>query len=262
MQIDARPEELIAWVPERYWAAIGVVIVSLVAGWLVGRINRSILRRAGVPEAIEGTAIERTFQDFGSSTVAVLAKLSTYFVWGLGLIVALTVARFEFTNLFWTQAVGFLPQLFVAIVIVIVGIVVGDKVDLFVGERLRGLKVPQVGLLAAFAKFSVFFVAALVALGQLGVAIEALLVLEFVYLVGLVVVGCVAFKDLLTSGAAGLYLLLNEPYGIGDRIRIGDRRGIVQEMDLFVTTVETEEGTEYIIPNRTVYRKGVVRVRE
>jgi len=263
MQIDLDPAaELLGMVPPRFWLAAGVFLLSLVAGWLVGIVNRGILRRAGVPQAIEGTAIERTFQDLGSSTVVVLAKLSTYFVWGLGVIVALSVARVQVTAVFWTQAVGFLPQLFIATLILIVGVVVGDKVDLFVGERLRGLKVPQVSLFASLAKYTVFFVAALVALGQLGIAIEALLVLLFVYFFGLVFVGGVAFKDLLTSGAAGLYLLLNEPYGIGDRIRIGDRRGIVQEMDLFVTTVESQEGTEYIIPNRTVFRRGVVRVRE
>lgn len=262
MQIEVRPEELIAEVPDHVWLAIGVVLASIVVGVLVGRINRGLLRRAGVPEAIEGTAIERTLQDLGSSTVAVLAKLSTYFVWGLGIIVALSVGQIISRDLFWSQVVSFLPQLFLAMVIVIVGIVVADKVDLLVSERLRGLKVPQVGLLASFVKYTVLYVAALVALGQLGIATAALLVLLFVYFFGLVIVGSVAFKDLLTSGAAGLYLLLNEPYGIGDRIRIGDRRGIVQEMDLFVTTVETEEGTEYIIPNRTVFRTGVVRVRE
>jgi small-conductance mechanosensitive channel len=262
MQLPVDVADTVALVPNRFWAAGGVFVLTLVAGWVVGFINRGILRRAGVPEASEGTAIERTFRDLGSSTVAVLAKLSTYFVWGLGVIVALSVAGVQVTSVFWTQVVSFLPRLFIAALIVIVGIVVGDKVDLFVGERLRGLKVPQVGLMATLAKYTVFYVAALVALGQLGIATEALLVMLFVYFFGLVFVGSVAFRDMLTSGAAGLYLLLNEPYGIGDRIRIGDRRGIVQEMDLFVTTVETQEGTEYIIPNRTVFKQGVVRVRE
>jgi small-conductance mechanosensitive channel len=262
MQVDLSPTELAGAVPIRAWWALGVLGVSIVAGMVVGVINRGVLRRAGVPDAIERTAIERTLQDLGSSTVVFLARLSTLFVWGLGVIVALSVARVQVTQVFWTGVVGFLPQVFIAALIVIVGIIVGDKVDLFVGERLRGLKVPQVGLLASLAKYTVFYVAALMALGQLGIATAALLVMLFVYFFGLVFVGSVAFKDLLASGAAGVYLLLNEPYGIGDRIRIGDRRGIVQEMDLFVTTVETQEGTEYIIPNRSVFRQGVVRVRE
>jgi small-conductance mechanosensitive channel len=262
MQFDVSPMELLSQVPTRIWWALGVFLVSLLAGLVVGIINRGILRRAGVPENIEGTAIERTLQDIGSSTVVFLARLTTLFVWGLGFIVALSVAGVEVAAVFWTQVVGFLPSLFIAVLVVIVGIVVGDKVALLVGERLRSLKVPQVGMVASFAKYTVFFVAALVALGQLGIATTALLVMLFVYFFGLVFVGTIAFRDLLTSGAAGLYLLLNEPYGIGDRVRIGDRRGIVQEMDLFVTTVETQEGTEYIIPNRTVFQKGVVRVRE
>jgi len=262
MQIQLDPGALLSRVQPRLWWAAGVLVVTLVVGWLVGFVSRGLLRRAGVPASIEGTAIERTFQDLGTSTVVVVSRLGTLFVWGLGAIIALSVAQVRVTQAFWTSVVGFLPRLFAAIIIVIVGIVVGDKVGLYFSERLRGLKVPQVAMLASLAKYTVFYVAGLIALGQLGIATAALLVMLFVYFFGLVFVGSVAFKDLLGSGAAGLYLLLNEPYGIGDRIRIGDRRGIVQEMDLFVTTVETEEGTEYIIPNRAVFDQGVVRVRD
>jgi small-conductance mechanosensitive channel len=75
------------------------------------------------------------------------------------------------------------------------------------------------------------------------------------------VVGGLALRDFLAAGAAGVFLLLNEPYSIGDEVRIGDRSGIVQEIDMFVTSVENEE-SEYIIPNHRIFQEGVVRVRE
>jgi small-conductance mechanosensitive channel len=54
---------------------------------------------------------------------------------------------------------------------------------------------------------------------------------------------------------------LTEPYTIGDEVEIADNRGIVQEMDVFVTYVE-DDGEEYMIPNRKVLRDGAMRVRE
>jgi small-conductance mechanosensitive channel len=65
---------------------------------------------------------------------------------------------------------------------------------------------------------------------------------------------------MLASGAAGMYLLLNQPYSIGDQVEVGGQRGIVQEVDVFVTHVESE-GEEYIVPNRKVFENGIVRVR-
>lgn len=253
---------VVAQVPDPFWIALGVLALGLIAGYVVGVVNRSILQRAGISETLEATTVERTLQGFGTSTISVIVKLSMYFIWGLAAVLAVTVALPQYTGLIWALVTAFLPQLFIAALVLVVGIVVGDKAELAVSERLRGLKVPQVSLLARLTKYTVFYIAVLIALGQLGIATTALLVMLFIYFFGLVVLGGLAFKDLLSSGAAGLYLLLNEPYSIGDRIRVGDRRGIVQEMDVLVTTVETENGTEYIIPNRLVFQEGVVRLRD
>ena len=248
-------------VPPSYWIAGGVVVLGVILGLAVGKLNRQLLRRAGIPSAVEGTAFERTLEDFGTSTVTIVAKLLTYFVWGLALIVALTIADLQFTNQFWGGVFVFLPRVFVAVVVFVVGIIVGDNVELIVNERLRGLKAPQIGFISVLAKYTVVFVATLIALGQLGIATAALLILLAVYVFGTVFLAGIAFRDMLASGAAGVYLLLTEPYGIGDQIRVGNRHGIVQEVDVFVTTVETDNGTEYVIPNRKVFEDGVVRIR-
>lgn len=260
MQVDTLERALHA-VPARVWLAVGVVILGLMLGWLVEQINRRLLERAGVPEAIEGTAFERTAREFGTSTVGVIAQLSAYFIIILAIIVALTVAEIDYVSDFWASVAGFLPNLFLAAFIVIVGIVIGDKVELLVAERLRGVKLPEVGVIPTLAKYSVFYVAVLIALGQVGVATLALVVLLGVYALALVLFAAIATKDLLASAAAGTYLLLHQPYSIGDEVVIGESRGIVQEVDLFVTHVEAE-GEEYIVPNATVFREGVVRVRD
>ena len=109
-------------------------------------------------------------------------------------------------------------------------------------------------------KYSVLYIASLVALDQIGVNTDALIVLLAVYAFALVFLGGLAFKDFLASGAAGIYLLLNQPYGIGDDVRIGDHRGIVQEVDVFVTHIENDE-EEFIVPNSRVLESGIVRIR-
>lgn len=244
----------------RLWLALGVLLLGIALAWLVGRVNVRLLEGAGVPEAIEGTAFERAAREFGTSTVRILAQLSAWFIVILSIIVALTVADLPYVALFWSQSASFLPNLFLAVLIVIVGVVVGDKAELLLAERLRGVKLPEVGIVPTATKYSIIYVAVVVALDQVGVAILALVVLLGVYTVGIVVFGVVAGKDMLMSGAAGVYLLLNEPYGIGDEVRIGSQRGIVQEVDVLVTRIESD-GEEYIVPNNRVFTKGFVRIR-
>jgi small-conductance mechanosensitive channel len=248
-------------VPERVWLALAVFVLAVVLAWLVVKVNAGLLRRAGLPETIEGTAFERTVRGIGTSTVAILSQLSGWFIVILGAIVAISIAERSYAEQFWSQATGFFPSFFVAVLILIVGVIVGDKVGLVLSERLRSVKLPQIGIVPTTAKYSVFYVAFVLALDQIGIATFALVVLLALYALALVVFTVVAGKQMLTSAAAGLYLFLNEPYGIGDTVKIGDERGVVQEIDVFVTHIESD-GEEYIVPNDRVFEGGIVIVHD
>lgn len=177
------------------------------------------------------------------------------------MLTAIHIAQLLDTDQFWFRITEFIPQVFIGVLVVILGFIVADKAELIVSEYLRSVKLPEVAIIPKLVKYTVLYVAFLIALGQIGVYIQPLLILLLVYTAGVIIVGAIAFKDFLVSSAAGIYLLLNQPYGIGDEIRIGDQTGIVQEVDLFVTKVENN-GEEYIIPNRRVFDDEIARVRE
>jgi small-conductance mechanosensitive channel len=241
--------------------AIAVLVIGLFAGYAVWYITRRILQRLGVPDLVEGTVFERSVRGLGTSTIGVLSTMAALFVYVGSVVIALSFVDVLDTRLVWSQLTTYLPQLFIAVLALIAGFIVGDKTKLVVSDRLRSVKLPQVGLLPEIVKYSIFFIGGLIALAQLGVATDALLVLLGVYLFGIVFIGGLAFKDLLTAGGAGVYLLLTEPYSIGDRVRIDDHEGIVQEVDVFVTHIESD-GEEYIIPNQRVLQSSIVRIRD
>jgi len=248
-------------VPRSVWLGLAVAMVGIVGAILLGALTTRLLVRLGVPDAVEGTAFDRTAREFDTSTVEVLGTLVRLFVLGVTFLSVLAVADIAVASGFWGRTVEFLPQAFFALVILIVGVVVGDKVQLVIGERLTGIKLPEVGIFPRLAKFTVFYVAVLIALSQLGVATLALVVLLAGYLFAVVFLGGLALSDLLKSAAAGSYLLLEQPYAIGDEVEIGGRRGVVQEVNLFVTHIE-DDGEEFIVPNSTVFETGAIRVRE
>ncbi|USZ67989.1 mechanosensitive ion channel family protein [Halorussus salilacus] len=245
----------------QYVLALLILLVGGIAGYVIGRLNRRLLQAAGVPEAVERTPFERTAQSLGTDTVSLVARLSSWFIYGVVVLIALNVAELLNAQLFWQGIVRFVPDLFIAILVFIVGFVVADKAELVVGEQLRSVKLPEVGIIPRVVKYTIVFLAGLVAFGQVGVDTGALLILLTAYVFAVVLFAAVAFWDLLRSSAAGVYLLLNQPYGIGDEVRVGDDRGIVQEVDVFVTRIESD-GEEYIVPNSRVFEEGVVRIRE
>ena len=248
-------------VPRAVWLAAVIAVAGIVIATFLGTLTTRILVRLGVPTAVEGTAFERTAREFDTSTVDVLGSLVRFFVLGVTFLGVLGTTNVTVATGFWGRTVEFLPQVFFALVILIVGVVVGDKVQMLIGERLTGIKLPEIGVFPRLAKFTVFYIAVLIALSQLGVATLALVVLLAAYLFAVVFLGGLALSDLLKSAAAGSYLLLEQPYAIGDEIEIDDCRGIVQEVNLFVTHIE-RDGEEFVVPNRTVFETGVLRVRD
>lgn len=236
---------------------LGGLVLGAATAWLV----RRVLLAFSVDDAVEGTPFERTARQLGSSSVNILARLCGLFVFVVAALYAAQILQLLPSQAFLREVSSFLPKLFVAILVVIIGLLIGDKAELVIGEELRSVKLPELTVIPTLVKLSILYIAMLIALSQLGVATGALVVLLAAYAFGVFFLGGLAFKDLMTSAAAGVYLLLTEPYSIGDEVEIDGNRGIVQEVDVFVTYVE-DDGEEFMIPNRKVLREGAMRVRE
>jgi len=239
---------------------LSVLVVGLVFGFVLGRLVRRVLLGLGMDDAVEGTAFERAARGLGTSTIDIVTTLITLFVYLVTVGITLELAALLDTRLFVSGVTTYLGELLVAAVIVIAGLIVADIAELAVSERLEAVKL-QVGAVPRAVKYSVYYVTGLLVLAQLGVATSALLVLLGGYAFGVVVLSGLALWDLLRAGAAGVYLLLVQPYGIGDRVEVDGHRGIVQDVDVFITRVEAD-GEEFIVPNHRVFRSGVVRIRE
>jgi small-conductance mechanosensitive channel len=67
-----------------------------------------------------------------------------------------------------------------------------------------------------------------------------------------------AFQDLLRNVLAGIFLLIERPFRIGDWITVGDQSGAVQTIQLRTTALRTADGKLAILPNLTAFAGTVV----
>lgn len=64
-------------------------------------------------------------------------------------------------------------------------------------------------------------------------------------------------QDVLKNFVAGIYILLEQPFKIGDRISIKGVEGVVESIEIRTTNLQTDEGIQVIIPNGTVFTEIV-----
>ncbi|MGB3642551.1 MAG: mechanosensitive ion channel family protein [Rivularia sp. (in: cyanobacteria)] len=69
-----------------------------------------------------------------------------------------------------------------------------------------------------------------------------------------------AFQDIFKNFLAGILILLQQPFRIGDQIVVNDCEGKVEKIDIRTTKIITYGGERVVIPNSTVFT-SVVRVR-
>lgn len=237
---------------------VGVGIVGALTGYALGQGIKRGLRAVDVDEWMEGTQFNRGLAKVNLTTVTLVSTLVSAFVYVLTAFVALNLAGVLSTGVFWTQTIRFLPQVLIASVTLITGVVLGDRALLHTQNYLEQFKLPQSVLIPRLIKYSIVYVAALLALSQVGVQTAALLALLVVYMAGILLMTAIAGKQFLTAGTAGIYLLFATPYTIGDTISIGQQTGIVQEVTVLFTTLESGDGTVFHVPNNHVFEHGIV----
>jgi len=67
-----------------------------------------------------------------------------------------------------------------------------------------------------------------------------------------------AFQDILKNFIAGIFLLLERPFRIGDEITVDNHTGVVENIEMRTTTLRTSDGEEVLTPNSLVYTGTII----
>ncbi|HXM53174.1 MAG TPA: mechanosensitive ion channel family protein [Candidatus Binatus sp.] len=162
----------------------------------------------------------------------------------------------------WDQFRSYLPttrDLFkvgAAVIILVAFYLLARLVRLLADKELRRVKAdPQVALLVnrivflaalvigVIAAFSELFGSPTLVFGGFGFLALAL---------------SLAFQDILKNFIAGLFMLLERPFRLGDEITVDNHTGIVENIEMRATTLRTNEGEQVLIPNALVYTGTII----
>lgn len=108
-------------------------------------------------------------------------------------------------------------------------------------------------LLGNLAQVAVWAVGLILMLPSIGVDWTGLLTL--VGAAGLAI--SLSMQDLLKNVVAGIYILMEQPFRIGDRISVKEATGVVQGIELRTTILCTDDNLQVVVPNNIVLNEIV-----
>jgi small-conductance mechanosensitive channel len=122
----------------------------------------------------------------------------------------------------------------------------------FIPERRRQRAEAIGSVLRSFVSAVVFTMATLLVLGEFGFNLAPLLASAGIVGVALGFGAQSLVKDLI----AGLFMLLEDQYGVGDTVDLGEAIGVVESVGLRITTVRDSRGVLWYIRNGEIVRVG------
>lgn len=144
--------------------AIGVAVGKAIAHFMKAIKFDEALRKAGFENFVKRAGLNLNSGHF-------LGGIVKYFVIVVFLIASFDVLGLNQVTAFLQQIViGYLPQLIIAVLILLVGGVVGDVISRIVNASAKTANLSSANALSVVAKWSVWVFAILVALSQMGIA--------------------------------------------------------------------------------------------
>lgn len=167
----------------------------------------------------------------------------------------------------------FYVKVVVGLIIILMGLIVGQLTGRFVRKvllelhldrvvhRLTRLRLNLASSAAALARYGIYMVFFVWALERMGLGAPILNILAGAAIL-LVVVACLlAIKDFVPNALAGFYAGWKGIVKKGDVITIGNVSGRITDVELLETRLETEKGDMIVVPNRNLLREVIVKVR-
>ncbi len=165
---------------------------------------------------------------------------------------------------------GVYLNLVAAAIIVLIGFIVGKIASKLVYKILRELEIrsvlkqarihaPVERYVSKGVAYLIYFIAVIMALNQLKIGTLILSIIVGAVLIVLVISFILSIKDFVPNLTAGISLYRAGLIKKGDTIEAHGVAGIVRDITLTKTKVETKEGDLVYIPNAAIIKQGFVK---
>jgi len=149
-----------------------------------------------------------------------------------------------------------------AVVVLVAAVFVISVINRFIRKFLSTTVLPldAQNILRRIVGYGLWFAVLMYVIAELKLAEIFMPLMGASVLLGLAV--ALAVKDALSDAVAGIFLLLDRHFNIGDEIETMNKRGEVIDVTLRKTRIKTGDGTIVVLPNGKIDSSGWVLHRD
>lgn len=244
LTVTAAMQRLAAFLPDLLAAAVLVLV-----GWLVARGLRALSRRAllsGLDRLKQSAVLARGLESAGLRTTlpGLVSGFVFWVVFLFFLAAAIETLGLPVVTSVLSQVAYYLPNVLAAIIIVFLGVILGDLVRARVGATASTAGVAYGEAVGRTVQAAIVLVAVVVGAEQIGVTGPILGSIVAV-VIGSVLAGAGLAFGLGARTAVGNIIAayyITQSYQVGQRVRIGDAEGRILQLTPTAVFIETPDG--------------------
>lgn len=144
-----------------------------------------------------------------------------------------------------------------AIAVLVIGVILARVLSKWADRALTGnsrIDPTVARFLSNIIKYALWVVVGITVLTQFGVQTTSIIAA----LGGLALAVGLALQGTLSNVAAGVMILIQRPFRVGEAITAGTVNGVVQAIGLFTTEVLQHDGVYVMVPNNELWNKPIV----
>ena len=168
----------------------------------------------------------------------------------------------------------YMTNIVIAAIILLIGIIIGRISGRFLQKILKEIELNGIlnkaaniqinaeDILSSFVTYFIYFIAAVMALSQIGIATEALNMIAAAVIIVIIISFFLGIKDFIPNFIAGARLHRKGRLKEGDKIRVKDMEGKIMHLNLVETRIMTKKGDIIYIPNTILTRYEVIKLKK
>lgn len=247
-------------------SALFLILLGWFIAWVCSKLTFTTVR-------FIGRMWKKAAREVTSSSVAeiklshaiIISKIVFWVVMLFFVAAATSSLGLDFFSSWLNALLSYLPQMLAAVFIVLAGYLLGNVVGVMVESAAENSEFSQSSSMGSIAKFSIFFVALVVGIEQLGINIQ------FITTFIIVVVGVLLFGMALAFGIGSNSFVANiiaakqakNHFRLNEYVKISNTEGVLVDITATMLLIETEEG-RVLIPARVCMeeKQGVTVIIE
>ncbi|HOG74186.1 MAG TPA: mechanosensitive ion channel [Methanofastidiosum sp.] len=236
----------------RLFFAILILVSGFFIGKGLGRATSILMKKLGIDTALNKLEAERISERIGFKILKFIEEFISWIIYIIAIFLAFEVLDISILKSSMGMIIGYVPNILASFFVVIVGLVVADKIAIFIEKVFEDTNIPKYWFFGKGIRYFIYILVGTMALSQLKINTGIIVITITIILVLWSAITILGLKDIIPNLFSGIFIVFYRHINVGDKIKIEDMEGIVEEISLVFTKIKKEDGKSLMIPNSKI----------